>query len=493
MGQVKNLKQLREEIEKELQHAPDLLAHREDVAAVVNRLYVELAAMFEWPWLYRAYTLRVHPSVAQSWSFGAASEPGSFKLTKDESDFNDQFDLNGGGNSSDVIHLLLGAEVTFSTAGVGDNTLKAYDEPFIIEKVERAAPDDIGLWLDPRFTNGASAGTVTIVQKRYQLPPDFDRMVHIMSRDDDRGEVGHISRDRERSLMLNDETGPVAVYLMESSFPIFSADGGSAIFNPTYSNEQSPGVVGDWIYQRRNQAPRKVFTAASSNGAGGLAAGVKYTYACAWFYAGRHSPLGPEVEITVGAGEDTVDLSSLPILASEWGRELHIFRRKAEGPWYWVGTPLDGSTNDPNPTIATFTDLNDDEVLERSPHQVRRWDEIGRDGGQYEYIRFYPQTDTAKDLEVTYLKRPRLLIDDYDVPEFDGAFHAYLVWAAVADLAARGDGEGLSALATNRANRVLRNMKRRYGIEGTRHQKGMIGQTPQGVGVITLPLNYTGP
>lgn len=451
-----DLKEIRVQIERELVHAPDIKAHRDDLNRVATRCHNGLIASAAWPFRERLHRMRAYPDTTildAAWVI-----PGGL-------DWSFRFPRGTVLQVADVDWLE--GQVVVGPWGEGIGTPKETgrhdDGRYIIERAEWASgTNEITLTVDPRYKPPAAGkGDITGIRDlviefpRYRLPSDCEEVLGVMARNTNNGEVQQLSLPRERDLMLNASVSPGTprVYLTDPSRATLWA---------------SSQISRAWE-ELENVPPWRQPAAVSSDSAPGvLTAGRKYRYKIAWRHSGRISAAGPEVEITIGVGHDTVTLSGLDVLddvsgnAAMFKRRRVVLRQEAEGPWFVIAEIA-------NPTTSTFVDDGvTARLLERSPGGFTRWRDVRREGG-HGYIRFWPKPSAVYEVEMRYLSRPRELEIDQDTPDMPPQYHQWIVHAALVQLAARNKATDLLAVHRKLADDIEAAMRRKLLNEDGGH------------------------
>lgn len=434
-----NLLELRTAIESDLQTTMDVEPWRNDITNRINRALRETLTKYRWIFRYR--TERIY--LLQDRTFEAADVQTSpdgrtFRLTPPtEWSALEMRALEG--------HLLA-SDSYGDIPSTTTQKLRPAPDAMVIEDARFTAPN-IDLKLDPRFvdTPTSSLAPLTFKAVRYGLPLDAMEVLSVFSRDDDRGIIPPLDRPTEHRFRLDpDETGE----------PLFWVSSPNLVDQYPYPQARR--------YQYRKieaplQAPVGVLAAA-----GDLLPNTRYQYKVAWAYAGLVSEPSPVLEITTTATDLIVNLSfvegwSNPLL----GRRRLLYRREAEGPWLLATTIIDASQ------AATFADVG---VAIADRWDAQEYERIRdyRTGWARRHIRFWPRPSLDKIVEVTYLAKPRDLVDDSDVPEMPEEHHDLLVHRVVAEVAAAGDGHGLRKYHADRYKEHMKQMARRYLHEGAR-------------------------
>lgn len=477
-----NLGEIRAAVEIELQYAPELLAWRNDIRAVVNRVYQNLSRERKWPWLYRTEGFWALPDLTfPAGVFTLSSNPRTLLLDRLQLQLVLGLTNATKGSLTEYIQLQLeGAELDIASGirTVGDGNWER--APFVIERTNLLGPDSpvagvFQIALDPRCSilsiNGTE-GPMKISFPRMRLPRDCDSLETI--RDDQGQPLVPLSPELAR-LYLRDRTiaAQNPSYILE--------DGGHEATMPRalIPVNTSGGVrfdASDFLAQRENWPVRQAFTL-GAGAAGTIASGTAVRVFLSWNYAGRWGPPSPVGSLTVG-GAGSVRVTGIPLLPQtsglfEYGRRIGVFMAEGEGAFFFRGFQQSATLN----TFDVLTS-NDDVTAMDEGLRFARWDEL-YPGGPYQYVRLTPHPVGMKRYTVEYLGRPRQLVEDTDSPEFAEPFHNLVVWLACIEMCTRfGGGKVLPLFAAN-ADRIQRQLETRYmpQVKNQGHQKGMIGQS----------------
>lgn len=474
-----NLKEIRRQIESELQFGPNVEAQRVDVAALVNRILVELLTMRRWTFRYRTFRMTGLPDLEWEYADWTISQVGTpvrhIRLT-DLSD--DLFtDLINRRRGAAVLGAVLNNPVippeTLRTAG-GLSESGWGSDTFIVERAVMqqggagtTTPTGLELYLDPRFallTNPKDAswtGTWTLQFLRYPLPRDLaqvDRVTILEGDGQSRTVLDPWDAQRENEIFDLDpaEVGTPTHWLLDVpgvghtpgaslttagdiDYPHQVTSGGARANGPEAPTSLTAEVIdqdGDWT---------------------SAAFGKRFTYCYTWVYAGMESGPSPTAEATIDVDTDSVELTLEALDDADFGRVRNIYRRVDEGPWRRIGTVED-------PSETSFIDAGGQHVepLIGETLDPTTLDHNLRETPNNLWLRLWPRPDAIADIEVRYLPIPKVLVDDRDVPELPEQCHAYLVHRVVCDLAARRADHRLAAHHRLRAEEVLGTMMNRY-------------------------------
>lgn len=426
-----DLQQLRERVEREMVHAPNVRAHRDDINERLNDAQAYIGGLERWVWLDRLWSWRLLPPLTLT-SDDYTADPAGGGPAKASTV---QFDMptTDGWEFQDGT-LLAGHTITW-----GGND-------YVIERSWGVSSGPLTLFyivLDSRFdgTNPPS-GDIVFNFDRYLMPPDMAEMYTVMSRSDDKGPIQELAAKTEEWLYLNrdEPPGEPVAFLASHNLP------------QPYRDDLIGVPLND-----RVDAPRTAPTLTSAAG-GSLNGGQEYEYFYVWVVAGMISPPSPIAKVTIGAGEGTVDISDLETAESAYtaaacGRERWIYRRTLEGEWRRIHMLLTDST------VTTYSDTGLQQIQQVDLYpRANRW--LLADG-QYRHYRVWPPPVTRKDLEVRYLARIPKMEAKSDTPFMPPEFRNVLVHYVCRDLSILADNERMATYHEKRLKEYLGMMRRR--------------------------------
>tara|TARA_A100001388_G_scaffold13656_1_gene9299 strand:+ start:42 stop:368 length:327 start_codon:yes stop_codon:yes gene_type:complete len=70
----------------------------------------------------------------------------------------------------------------------------------------------------------------------------------------------------------------------------------------------------------------------------------------------------------------------------------------------------------------------------------------------------YPAQDDDYTIYVRYAYRPKILVDDYDVPEFDAAYHKVLVFMAVREAFAKMNNASMAGMYASKVKNEMQKL-----------------------------------
>ena len=267
--------------------------------------------------------------------------------------------------------------------------------------------------------SGSASWSVTF--DRYALPSDCSEPLGFMDRENERGRLLFIDRRREEELFLD------------------AADSGDvfALIEDLHISDRPP-----------EYAP----TATLSAG-GALPVGVEFEYCYTFSVEGRESP--PSIPVTAAkttAGNQTVVVAGLEntqVAGLDTGVVKNIYRRNktSAGRWLFVIQRLEAITNFIDDGSATVLPFETNVLAPQEPRQ---------------YVRGYYTANEDRKLELRYLRKPRRLQADSDVPLWPEQYHVLLVYRVLQDICMQSGMTGQATMYERRANDVLKRMQGKW-------------------------------
>jgi len=311
-----NFAEIKDEIAHELQFdvntgAQQANSYRDNVARIVNSIYLELMAAHPWRFLQMKEDFLVYETVT-----------GTCRPT----------------NNSFLIDAL---SVPPIEGWVG-HTFICEDNEYEITDVNIPAAQ---LSIRPIYSTGGGAGTAFSIEfRRYALPVDSAQTLGFMSRSDDDGEVFAISNANEKNLVLNyDDFGRPVAFLQEP--------------------------------ERTERAPRVPMVGVPYiPGAPGLPNSTAYRYFYTYYVAGRESGRSNIVEVTTAAAGNTgVLLTNIEASAGNTGIKKLLYREDRRDGIFRLLDVLDET--DVNYQDNDSPAPDEDEVFydKNGRHYVRFW------------------------------------------------------------------------------------------------------------------------
>jgi hypothetical protein len=467
-----NLGQIRQAVENETRHFPDLPSHRADLNAVINRVYTAFCNSRTWSFMQRTALLHSFPDL----SLPNASVSGNLLLGPRALILPELYDLpvpmyRATAQSDYFDTLLVGAEFGLAADSVVQG-------PWVIEQViSRSVAGVSGpiVALDPRadFSGGKPSGDFVIRFPRLQLPPD---VMTVLSLDSDDGRPIRSLSPIEQRRHLN----PADANRPSTSGWFLEDFGHENRIAPVHidlfldSTSRSPFVSQREVWPVRETIGLTFSEASGTPTAEQIPADTRVRVFACWFWAGRFGPPSNIVEDTTSGDINTVTVTGLPQLSPgettiQYGRRVAIFMAEGEGAFF-----LRAFHNNPNSQTQTILTRN---VAGNAEPGLRfpRYDEIVPPGS-YKFIRITPRPAALERVSLSYQAHPRQLIEDTDAPEIPDN-HEILVWLALADLLASPRYNGAPQMALAMVDRYMRPLEIAYYPQGRYPiRRGMVDQ-----------------
>ena len=454
-----NLEKIRKQIEKDIVHAPDVRAHRDDLRDLINRAMRTLITSQRWN--FRRRTIRLNLYADQ-----ALVSPSSLidALTTQK------LEVPRPAAWTDADVKALAGHVLHNGTDLADHA-SCPDGEYVIEKAENGATiSKMYIYIDPRFTSwfgGAQpTGTLTIRFYRYLLPSDAADIFAVYP--PDTAPLRGLSVARQDDVHNLTTVGPPQAFLNNQ-----------ALISMAHSTYERGLANMEWRGQR-NRGPQEDLTIATSGAVNaGILAG-DYSFCYCWVHSGRVSPPSPVVTHTTIGGFDLTVTDWRALDSADYGRDRYLFRRFEAGPW-----TLDTILTDPSATTFASTAATKGAI---DPTLTATYAELA-EHRNYNYFRTWPRTDADKTYLVDYLVSARELVDPTDEPEFPEEHHPLLVHMVVQGLGARYGNKDLASTHRLLGGEVLVMMKRRY-LDDSSHlwQKGQVGSSRRGLVYGTIEM-----
>ena len=453
-----NLKELREEINAQLDYNPDLKQYRDIVSRVINRHYLQISSQYPWLFMQNKENLTLKPDVAAA----TASASGSTLYLQRHSNnprYVEFYEASTGGSAVTTAGFLNKSTTDGQTLVV---TISGTDHEYLITQssgltnalhVEPLAGSDE---LPVSLSTTRSADW-KIEYRKYPLPRDCVEILGVNSRDDDKGRLIFIDSKKEELLYLDrDNTGDSVVLVEEMA--------GSDPPPPAAPiAELSPvGITA-------TDESRTILATPT----------VEYCYT--FLYAGRESAPSPVVTFTL-ADHDPSEVTPYYVklrglIRSSWrpdpdnnnrystGRRKRIYRRfplTTNKPGFamdhlygvWVHVEDVDSDAPVFTDDGRFTSMPDGDIFKQAFSLS--------EPGPRQYIRAYRTPNAEKKVEVRYAVRPTRMSADGDQPLWPGQYHHLLVYKVLEDLCLMHGMNAQAGIYERRALELLKRMKDKY-------------------------------
>lgn len=405
-----NLKDIIEEVNNLLDYNPDLQPYKDAVSRTVSRHYQEISSLRPWLFMQNVVPFPVFATVTPTTGPTVTVTSGTYSAT-------------------------LGGVLVVPSSWIG----AVFNAPD--GNAYRVVNIDAGgvFFFTPAYAGPSVAASTswTITFDRYALPADCADPLGFMDRENERGRLLFIDRRREEELFLDANDGG-DVFVMIEDLHI------------------------------SDRPPEYAMGAALAAG-GTLPVGAEFEYCYTFNLEGRESP--PSIPVTapkITAGNQSVVLTGLEDTRDgllRTGIRKVLYRRNKGGNGRWLRLPLSVPTSVFESAI-TYTDtgalsppVGEDAVL--APQEPRQ------------YVRAYYTAEADAKLELRYLRKPRRLQADSDVPLWPEQYHVLLVYRVLQDICMQSGMTGQATMYERRANDVMRRMEGRWLA---RNDKNLIRQ-----------------
>lgn len=281
------------------------------------------------------------------------------------------------------------------------------------------------IFIDPSYLGAtiAGSGSWSIQFDRYALPPDCSEPLGFMDRENERGRLLFIDRRREEELFLD------------------ATDGGDVF-----------ALIEDLHISDR--PPEYALGAALAAG-GALPIGTEFEYCYTFTLQGRESP--PSIPVTapkITAGNQTVSVTGFEDTRDPAGLVTgvlkNLYRRNKNGNGRWlrlVTGILEATTSYTDDGSVTPSQAESNVLAPQEPRQ---------------YVRGYYTSDSDAKLELRYLRKPRRLQADSDVPLWPEQYHVLLVYRTLQDICMQSGMTNQATMYERRGNDVMRRMEGKW-------------------------------
>ena len=409
-----NLGEMRDMVGTILDYDPEVQTYQDEVTDVINQIYMDFFSDRRWQFGQKLVNLtaRADRTIATGGYNGAVSDVnittvGNFFETWME---------------GQVIEITGGTPVV-----AGDAQVRA---EYNIQKVVSATQAIIagGRFGIPPATESAVNATFTVKSRFLDLPYDTIAIMSMGVRDifSDTGPYANLTKHVDELLDVDiDQTG-----------------------RPT-----------DWIRYEDDTMPhpRTAPVVANGGGAGGVpvagAYQVKYTYV--HIGNGKESAPSPASDpITMAAGNQ-LNVSAMQNTGANSGlyKKVYIKTPESAGFYASITATVDETTLLVNNVVLAAQYLTEaPRAPEHAGHQMR--------------VRLYPRQSSDLKVQLRYLYRPPMMLDDADVPKFPSAHHRYLVYRACQELFVKHSNLQHSEMYRRKADKELFKIQQRHLTEG---------------------------
>lgn len=452
-----NLRELREEINAQLDYNPDLKQYRNIVTRVINRHYLLISSQYPWLFMQKKEELNLKADVAAA---TASSAGAALYIQRDASNPRkvEFYAASTGGSAVTDAGFLNNIDTDGQTLVV---TISGTDYELLITQAEGLSDS---MYVEPlKGTSELPVSLSTsrgsdwkIEYRKYPIPRDAVEVLGVMSRDDDRGRLVYIDSKKEELLHLDrDNTGDSIVLIEEMA----EVDPGPS-FEPVVTTSPDAHVPseGRLIFDTRVDF-------------------IEYCYTSV--FAGRESSPSPVVEYkNDGSSSFGVKITGMvyndhlattgTVIDYKNGRRKRLYRRIVVGkptgsiaislPYQFAGSWMHIADIDSD--ITHYTDFGQ---VSKNP-TIDRYSALNGldEPGHRQYLRAYRTPDADKKVEMRYAVRPNRMSADGEQPLWPPQYHHLLVYRVLEDLCLMHGMNKQSGIYERRANELLKRMKDKY-------------------------------
>ena len=407
-----NLGEIRDLVGTILDYDPEVQTYQDEVTDVVNQIYMDFFSDKLWQFAQKTVTqtARADRTIATGAYNGAAGPPADVTI-------------NTVGN---FFETWMEGQVISITGGTLVGFTQVRSE-YTIQKVVSATQAIIsgGIF---SLTEGA-AGAVFVVKSRFfDMPYDCVSLISMGVRD------------------IYEDTGPY--------------DNVTKYLDETYDLDlDQTGRPSDWVRasDMTMAHPRVAPIVTNGGGAGGVpvagAYQVRYTFV--HVANGRESAPSPPSTAVLFAANNQLNVSGLQNTGTNSGlfKKLYIKSPESNGFYESISpTPNETATTAANILLSTSYLSESARAPEHAGHLLR--------------VRLYPRQSSDLKVQMRFVKRPPMMLDDADVPEFPSASHRYLVYRACQELFVKHNNVQHSEMYRHKADAELLKMCNRHLTEG---------------------------
>ena len=189
-----------------------------------------------------------------------------------------------------------------------------------------------------------------------------------------------------------------------------------------------------------------------------------YEFCYTFSFEGRESPPSLVSSVTTTATELTVVVGGLENTQFEYsstlyqsGKRKFLYRRDKtnNGRWLRVAELASGVTG------TKISELIPSSGFDTTPSNFDEMTEL-KEHGPRQYVRMWWHPNADLTLELRYLKRPRRMQADWDIPIWPPQYHHTLVYRALEDICLQHGMNAQSSLYARKSEDMLGRMRAKY-------------------------------
>ncbi len=414
-----NLGEIRDLVGTILDYDPEVQTYQDEVTDVVNQIYMDFFSDKQWQFAQKLVTktARADRTIATGAYNGGSGAPGA------------DVEINTTGNFFETWMEGQVISITGGTAVPASPTDTQVRSEYTIQKAVSATQAIIS---GGRFSTSESAnGDATLIVKSrfFDMPYDCVSLISLGVRDiyEDTGPYDNVTKYLDETYDLDlDQTGRPSDWVRSSDM--------------TMAHPRTAPVVAQGAADPAGMPVTGVYQ-------------VRYTFV--HVANGRESaPSPPSAPVTSLAGR-LLDVSGLQNTGTNSGlfKKLYIKTPESAGFYESISpTPNETDTTATGISLSTSYLTDSARAPEHSGHLLR--------------VRLFPRQSTDLKVQIRFVKRPPMMLDDADVPEFPSANHRYLVYRACQELFVKHNNLQHSEMYRHKADAELLKMCNRHLTEG---------------------------
>ena len=416
-----NLGEMRDMVGTILDYDPEVQTYQDEVTEVINQIYMDFFSDRRWQFGQKLVNLTARADAVVTDS--PAGPPGSYNGAVSDVTINTTTNFFETWMEGQVISITGGTPVVAGDAQVRSE--------YNIKKVVSNTQAIIGGGVfasAPSTPESAIGATFTVKSRFLDLPYDTIAIMSMGVRDifEDSGPYANLTKHLDELYDVDiDQTG-----------------------RPT-----------DWIRYEDSTMPhpRTAPTVANGGGAGGVpVAGdyqVKYTFV--HIGNGRESAPSPASSALTMAAGNQLNVAALQDTGANSGLFKKVYIKTPQSAGFYAS--LTGTVNET--TLLVNNVQLSAQYLTQAPRAPEH-------AGHLMKVRLYPRQSSDLKVQLRYLYRPPMMLDDADVPHFPSAHHRYLVYRGCQELFVKHSNLQHSEMYRRKADKELFKIQQRHLTEG---------------------------
>ena len=178
-------------------------------------------------------------------------------------------------------------------------------------------------------------------------------------------------------------------------------------------------------------------------------------YGLCYEFGGKLSPMSKTTELVLDNNSYGYIQPELLPYSSGLRRVVFVRNKSFSNKWYLV--PDDQGLNSFDPSYNAHARFTLPVLFWNNTVDIN-YERFSECEGNYKRIRMYPAQDDDYTIYVRYAYRPKILVDDYDVPEFDAAYHKVLVFMAVREAFAKMNNASMAGMYASKVKNEMQKL-----------------------------------